>query len=409
MGVVIHPGDFLLAYLPQAHILEFVFENASIVWGSTMGYGSPKTLTDASVRNCKGDIAELKPTILVGVPAVWETVKKGIISKVSAGSAIQQKLFWGALSAKEFLMGSGIPGTKLLDALVFSKVRAATGGRLRICMSGGGPVAKDTQKFISYTIAPLIGGYGLTETTAMGALNDPLAWNPEAIGDIPCCIDVKLVDFEDAGYFAKNGQGELWIKGPAVTEAYWKNEEETKAAIRADGWFMTGDIAEFDKHGHLRVIDRKKNLVKTLNGEYIALEKLESIYRASPLVANICVYAAEDKAKPIAIIVPAEAALTKLAKSNGIEGGLESLCENEKLNGLVLKEIQQAGRQGGLSGIEIIDGVALDAEEWTPQNVSQTQACPSIQLFLNFLTKLLTHLLQRRDILPLPKKSRERR
>lgn len=376
VGDYIHPGDHLLAYLPQAHIIEFIFENACIFWGSTMGYGSPKTLTDASVRNCKGDLAEFRPSILVGVPAVWELIRKGIVSKVNSGSTITRNLFWGALSAKQSLLATGIPGVKVLDAVVFNKVRAATGGRLRICMSGGGPLAKDTQRFISMVIAPLISGYGLTETSGLGALNDPLAWTVDAHGDIPCSIEEKLVDFAEAGYYTSNNppQGELWVRGAPVTDGYYENEEETKVALRDDGWFMTGDIAEFDENGHVKIIDRKKNLVKTLNGEYIALEKLESVYRASPLVANICVYAAEDKNKPIAIIVPAEPALVKLANSNGIQGhGLEDLVGNEKLNDLVLRELQRAGRQGQLSGIELIDGVVMDKDEWTAQNVSPSK------------------------------------
>lgn len=131
-----------------------------------MGYGSFKTLSDSSVRNCSGDIRELKPTLLVGVPAVWELVKKGIINKVNQGSAITRNLFWGALAAKEFLMQSGLPGSAILDAVVFKKVKEATGGRLRVCMNGGGPIAKDTQRFISMAIAPMVIGYGLTETSA---------------------------------------------------------------------------------------------------------------------------------------------------------------------------------------------------------------------------------------------------
>lgn len=373
VGDYIGPGDSLLTYLPQAHIIEFIFENAALFWGATMGYGSPKTLTDTSVRKCKGDILEFRPSILVGVPAVWETIRKGIVNKVNTNNFLARNLFWGALSLKQWLLSTGVPGVKLLDLAVFNKVRAATGGRLRICMSGGGPLAKDTQKFISTAICPLISGYGLTETGGMGALNDPRALTFEAHGDIPASVEEKLVDFAEAGYFTTNNppQGELWIRGPSITGGYYENEEETKVALREDGWFMTGDIAEFDKNGHVKIIDRKKNLVKTLNGEYIALEKLESIYRASPLVANICVYAAQDQPKPIAIIVPAEPALLKLAQENGIEGhGLEDLVDNSRINGLVLRELQKAGRQGQLSNLEIIDGVVLDKDEWTPQNVS---------------------------------------
>jgi len=371
VGPYLGPGDSLLTYLPLAHILEFVFENACLYWGGTMGYGNPKTLSDLSVRNCKGDIRELKPSVLVGVPAVWESVKKGVVAKVNQGSPIVRSLFWGALAAKGFLLSTGLPGTAILDAVVFKKVKEATGGRLKLCMNGGGPVAKDTQRFISMAICPMISGYGLTETTAMGALTDPMHWTDSALGDLPASIEVKLVDFPDAGYFAKSHppQGEIWIRGPSVIDHYFENEQETKEAISADGWFKTGDIGEFDHSGHLKIIDRKKNLVKTLNGEYIALEKLESIYRSATVVANICVYADPNKPKPIAIIVPAEPALVKLAHAEGIDGhSLEELAHNEKLNKIVLKQLQDAGKAGGLLGIEIIEGVVMAPEEWTTQN-----------------------------------------
>ena len=338
-----------------------------------MGYGNPKTLSDSSVKNCKGDIREFKPTVLVGVPAVWESVKKGIVAKVNSGSPVVKNLFWGAMWAKTNLMQHGLPGAGVLDAVVFKKVREATGGRLRICLNGGGPVSKDTQNFISMAITPMINGYGLTETSAMGAINDPMEWTSAALGTITGSVEIKLVDFADAGYFAKNKpnpQGEVWIRGDPVTEGYYKNEEETKLAITPDGWFMTGDIGEWDKNGHLKIIDRKKNLVKTLNGEYIALEKLESIYRSATVVANICVYASPEQTKPVAIIVPAEPALKALAERIGVTGnGIEDLVHNKKIQDTVLKELQAAGRAGGLSGIEIIQGAVLADEEWTPVNV----------------------------------------
>lgn len=166
VGPYLGPGDGLLAYLPLAHIFEFVFENAVLFWGGTMGYGSPKTLSDQSVRHCKGDIREFKPTVLIGVPAVWETVKKGIIGKVSASNIIVRNMFWGAMAAKSLLLSTGLPGAGVLDHVVFNKIKDATGGRLRICLNGGGPISKETQRFISMAITPMLNGYGLTETAA---------------------------------------------------------------------------------------------------------------------------------------------------------------------------------------------------------------------------------------------------
>ncbi|KXT07689.1 hypothetical protein AC578_10241 [Pseudocercospora eumusae] len=383
VGPYLGPGDGLLTYLPLAHILEFVFESACLYWGGSMGYGNPKTISDNSMRNCRGDIAEFKPTILVGVPAVWETVKKGIQAKVAKLNPVARNMFWGAMSAKSFMMNNSsyLPlagvGTSIVDNVVFKKVAEATGGRLRICMNGGGPVAKETQRFISMCIAPMISGYGLTETAAMGALMDPLSWTDSALGEIPGSAEIKLVDFPDAGYYSTNNppQGEIWIRGASVTSGYLDLEKETKESFTDDGWFKTGDIGEFDSYGQLRIIDRKKNLVKTLNGEYIALEKLESVYRSCSVVGNICVFAQQDKNKPVAIVVPAEPALKQLASDHGVQGhGLEDLCHNEKVNSAVLKAMQDAGKKGGLSGIEIIEGVVLADEEWTPQNGLVTSA-----------------------------------
>jgi long-chain acyl-CoA synthetase len=110
----------------------------------------------------------------------------------------------------------------------------------------------------------------------MGALMDPLEWTDDTVGDIPGCIEIKLVDFPDAGYRASNNppQGEVLIRGDAVMKGYYENGEETARSLTNDGWFMTGDIGEWSPIGHLKIIDRKKNLVKTLHGEYIALEKV---------------------------------------------------------------------------------------------------------------------------------------
>jgi long-chain acyl-CoA synthetase len=131
-----------------------------------MGYGSPRTLSDRTMRNCKGDIRELRPTVLVAVPAVWETVKKGIMDQLTKQSGLKQKMFWGAMSLKGTLLNFGLPGVSMLDNIVFKKIKEATGGRMRVCMNGGGPIAKETHYFISMAIAPMIMGYGLTETAA---------------------------------------------------------------------------------------------------------------------------------------------------------------------------------------------------------------------------------------------------
>ena len=122
---IIRDDDTFLSYLPLAHVLAFTVEHVCLFWGVSMGYGSPRTLTDASVRNCLGDIRELKPSLMIGVPAVWESIRKGVLAKVHAGSPTVQRVFNAAFKAKGWLMNKGLP-TRVLDAAVFNKIKQQT-------------------------------------------------------------------------------------------------------------------------------------------------------------------------------------------------------------------------------------------------------------------------------------------
>jgi long-chain acyl-CoA synthetase len=133
---------------------------ACVYWGVTLGYASVRTLTDASVRNCKGDIKEFRPTLMTGVPAVWESIRKGILNKINSASPSAQKIFFKAYATKSWLFERGMP-SKILDALVFSKIREQVGGRLRFALSGGAPISLETQKFLSVCLCPILGGFGM--------------------------------------------------------------------------------------------------------------------------------------------------------------------------------------------------------------------------------------------------------
>ncbi|ODQ81793.1 hypothetical protein BABINDRAFT_6441 [Babjeviella inositovora NRRL Y-12698] len=371
--------DTVIAFLPLAHIFEMVFELVTFYWGAVLGYATVKTLTDASLRNCEGDMKVLKPTMMVGVAAVWESVKKGILAQVAKQPGYAQKVFWGAYKTKNAMTAKGIPGTGIIDNIIFKKVKLATGGRLRLTMNGGSPISADTQKFISTLICPMLLGYGLTETCANTTLVDPAHFVQGVAGAVTGSITVKLIDVAEAGYFAKNNQGEVLIRGKAVTEEYYKNPEETGKAFNSEGWFCTGDIGEWTANGYLKLVDRKKNLVKTLNGEYIALEKLESIYRSNTNVINICCYADANHSKPMGIVVPNEPAIRQLATDLKLYSDVTSvemheLCANQKLSKAVTDSLLKTGKSQALVGIELLVGIVLVDEEWTPQNGFVTSA-----------------------------------
>lgn len=377
VGDIIGPRDRVIAFLPLAHIFELVFELISFYWGGVLGYATVKTLTCNSVRNCKGDLQEFKPTIMVGVAAVWETVRKGILAQIGKLPVLSQKIFWTAYHAKIKMKRYHIPGGDSLGNLVFKKIKQATGGNLRYTLNGGSPISVDAQEFISNLLCPMLIGYGLTETVANTCVLQPNRFELGVAGDLTGAVTVKLVDVEELGYLAKNNQGEIWIKGASVLKEYYKNPEETAKVMTDDGWFKTGDIGEWTSNGHLKVIDRKKNLVKTQNGEYIALEKLESVYRSNAYVQNICVYADQSKVRPVGIVVPNHGPLAELAVEIGImkEGAdVESHLHDSKLQKAVLERLLKTGKSQGLNGIELLEGVVFFHDEWTPHNGFVTSA-----------------------------------
>ncbi|KAL2150683.1 hypothetical protein VTH82DRAFT_7246 [Thermothelomyces myriococcoides] len=368
--------EYVLAYLPLAHIFELVLENLVIFVGATLGYGSPRTLADTSMRNCYGDMRTFAPTIMVGVPQIWETVKKGIESKVSSSGVLTRTLFHAALTLKSFLVRNNLPGTGLLDRTVFAPVRAITGGRLRFIVNGASGIAAPTLHFMSMVVAPMLNGYGLTETCGNGALGCPLQWTSgTTIGPVPGAVEIKLVSLPELGYSAASSppQGEILIRGPPVLREYFENPDETAKAVTADGWFRTGDIGEFDRDGHLAVIDRVKNLVKLQGGEYIALEKLEAVYRGVPYVQNIMVHGDASSPRPIALVLPDERVLKRKAAELGVPE--DSVHNSAEIKAAVLKSLQEVARKEKLSAMETVVGVVLASEEWTPVNglVTATQ------------------------------------
>ncbi|KAK3316086.1 hypothetical protein B0H66DRAFT_277189 [Apodospora peruviana] len=373
---VVSHRDYILAYLPLAHIFELVLENAVVFIGATLGYGNPRTLSDSSMRNCPGDMRAFKPTVMVGVPQVWETVKKGIETKVNSSGLLVRSLFWSAFNIKSFLVANGLPLATVFDSIIFGKVRTMTGGRLRFIVNGASGISSGTLHFMSMVVAPMISGYGLTETCGNGALGSPLQWTSgNAIGPIPAAIEMKLVSLPELNYSTDTvpPQGEILVRGGPVVKAYYENLEETEKAITPDGWFKTGDIGEFDENGHVKVIDRVKNLVKLQGGEYIALERLESVYRGAPFVHNVMVHGDSANPRPIAVIVANEKVLAEKAVEMGIDE--HEMHSSQKMRQAVLRELQGVAKKAGLSPMETVVGVVVVDEEWTPVNglVTATQ------------------------------------
>ncbi|TIB77414.1 acetyl-CoA synthetase-like protein [Wallemia mellicola] len=378
LGHHLSAQDTFLAYLPLAHILEFIVELLVMFIGMPMGYGRVKTLTDQSTRNSKGDIQAFRPSIMIGVPAVWETIRKGILSKVGQQGALKKSIFGGAMTLKK-TFGTKVPFVNTItDAVVFKTIKQQTGGRLRLTLSGGAALSKDTQEFLTTALVTVLQGYGMTESCGMCAILPPEFMQYNVVGIPVPAVEIKLVDCPEANYRSTNNppQGEVFIRGPAVTKGYFKRPDVDEEVFVGDGWFRTGDVGQWNADGTLSIIDRIKNLVKLQGGEYIALERLESQYKSCPLVGNICVIANNNAKQPAAVVVPNESHFKAFLKDKGIGNAndISSTLEDKNVVKAFTAEVNQGGKKAGFKSLELLETVILTLDEWTPQSGLVTAA-----------------------------------
>ncbi|KAK7353181.1 hypothetical protein VNO80_18621 [Phaseolus coccineus] len=385
------PKDVYLAYLPMAHILELVAENLIAAVGGCIGYGSPLTLTDTSnkiKKGKRGDATALMPTVMAAVPAILDRVREGVLKKVNAKGGLSKKLFYLAFARRlHALNGSwfGAWGLEkaLWNLLVFKKVQAILGGRIRFLLCGGAPLSGDTQRFINICLgAPIGQGYGLTETCAGGTFSDFDDTSVGRVGPPIPCSYIKLIDWPEGGYSTNDlpmPRGEIVIGGPNVTLGYFKNEEKTKESYKVDErgvrWFYTGDIGRFHKDGCIEIIDRKKDIVKLQHGEYVSLGKVEAALSTSPYVDNIMLHADPFHSYCVALVAVSHPALEQWASQQGIAYSDHSeLCRKEESVKEVHASFVKEARKARLEKFEIPAKINLLSDPWTPETGLVTAA-----------------------------------
>jgi long-chain acyl-CoA synthetase len=378
--LTVSPGDVYLGYLPLAHILELAAECTFYSMGGAIGYGTPRTLTD---KGCKpiGDLQAWSPTHMAGVPRVWETIRKGALEKIHASGWLKQYLFETAFAAKcaQIKVGGDTPWW---NSLVFDKFKEMLGGRMKAMISGGAPLTAQCQEFIRVCFsAPIIQGYGLTETVG-GACIQEVAMNKFVTGQVGFVLpssEVKLVSVPDMGYNAEDKpcpRGEILIKGHNVTLGYYKNEQKTSEDFK-DGWFLTGDIGRLNENGTVSIIDRKKNLVKMAHGEYVALENLESIFGSSPFVSpnGLCLYGDSHEDHVVGVVIPQKTYVLTWAKENGItEDDYGKILAMPKVKAAIAQTFKDLGAQHKKKSFEMVADFCVYDEEWTPENEKLTAA-----------------------------------
>ncbi len=353
--------DVALSFLPLAHVYGRTLDYIYILGGAALAYVE-------SVDAVAQALLEVRPTITAAVPRFFEKIYARLVEQGSKTKGVKKMLFDWAMRVAEisaqWRAGQRHPKfivtlqRKLADALVYRKIRAGMGGRLRLISSGGAPLSKELAEFFWAVGIPIYQGYGLTETSPIVSSNYPDNRMGSSGKPIPN-VQVRAAD-----------DGEILVKGPCIMQGYYKNPEATREVLSEDGWFRTGDIGYVDKDNYLFITDRKKDLIKTAAGKFVAPQPIENALKTSPYILNAMVVG--DKKKFIvALIVPNVATVSAKAADQGIKFASHSeLAAHPWVHALIDSEVKRLTVH--LAQYETIKRFALLPEDFTFDNGSLT-------------------------------------
>lgn len=325
--------DRVLSFLPLSHVLERMVMFAYLYVGATIAFAE-------SVEAVAQNLVEVRPTIMVSVPRVFEKIYARVMDQVLASPPLRRRIFFWAVgtgkkhSAAVLAGRKTTPGLKLRLAvarkLVFSKILAKTGGRIRFFVSGGAPLSKDIGEFFHAIGLIIYEGYGLTETSPVLAVNTPGHIKFGTVGRPIPGVEINIAP-----------DGEILARGPNIMKGYYKKEAETREVFEG-GWFHTGDIGHLDKDGFLVITDRKKDLIVTSGGKNVAPQPIENLLKTIPYISNVVVIG--DRRKFVsALVVPNFDKLEEWARSEGVAfSGREELVRDERVAAFLQAEIDRA-------------------------------------------------------------------
>ncbi|NWW49581.1 ACSL5 ligase, partial [Pedionomus torquatus] len=355
-------SDIAISYLPLAHMFERVVQTVVYSCGAKIGFfqGDIKLLTD--------DMKTLKPTLFPVVPRLLNRIYDKIQS--GAKSPVKRCLLNFAVTMKSAEIKQGIiRNDSIWDKLIFKKVQETMGGRVRIMVTGAAPISPSVLTFLRAALGcQIFEAYGQTECSAGCTFSMPGDWTTGHVGAPLACNIIKLEDVEEMNYFSSNNEGEVCIKGPNVFKGYLKDPEKTAEAIDKDGWLHTGDIGKWLPNGTLKIIDRKKNIFKLAQGEYIAPEKIENVYIRSAPVAQVFVHGESLRSFLIGIVVPDPETLPEFAAKLGIKGSYESICKNPAVKKAILEDMVRLGKEAGLKSFEQVKDLYIHTEMFSVEN-----------------------------------------
>lgn len=361
--VKIENDEVYLSYLPLAHVFERIIIVLCFYKAVKIGVYS------GDVQKLKYDLEDLKPTAFASVPRLYNRFYDVIQEQIKKLTGFKRTLIEKAIAAKLYYLRTGAHYKHAFyDSLVFNKMKQAFGGNVHVMITGSAPISSDVIDFLKICCScPILEGYGQTESTGgsfLTAMNDPSSGH---VGGPLSNTEFKLVDVSELGYTSKDKdpsgaplpRGEVCIRGPSIFQGYYKDEEKTKEAIDADGWLHTGDIGQLNQNGSVKLIDRKKNIFKLAQGEYVAAEKIETVYAQCPVVEEIFIYGDSLQAYLVAVVYPKKKAVMEFAKEKGLEGEFKDLINKKEVVDMILENMNAQAKKEKLFGFEMARKIKL--------------------------------------------------
>lgn len=354
--------DVTISFLPLAHMFERVVQTVVYSVGARVGF------FQGDVRLLPDDMKALQPTIFPVVPRLLNRVYDRVQS--GAQTPLKKWLLNLAVDRKYREVQEGVIRTNSIwDKLIFNKVQESLGGKVRVMVTGAAPISPAVLNFLRAALGcQIFEAYGQTECTAGCTFTTPGDATSGHVGaPLPCNV-VKLLDVEEMSYFSSNGEGEVCVRGLNVFRGYLKDPERTAEVLDEDGWLHTGDIGRWLPSGVLKIIDRKKNIFKLAQGEYIAPEKIENVYVRCGAVAQVFVHGDSLQSCLVAVVVPDPEVLPALAKGLGCSGSMEELCKNREVKKAILADMTRLGKEAGLKSFEQVKDIYVHPEQFSIEN-----------------------------------------